>query len=73
MNISESTKTKEDHNDSIEIEGCPHVRYYKETYDEGKMIIESDEFHNWIDQRRTVRDFSDKSIPKEVIDNISTQ
>jgi nitroreductase len=70
MNISASSATKEDHKDIIEIEGNPHVRYYKESYDEKKMIAESGDFYNWIDQRRTVRDFSDKPIPKEVIDNI---
>jgi len=70
MNLSATNKTKEDHNDIIEIEGCPHVRYYKETYDEKDMIAHSADFLAWIDQRRTVRDFSDKPIPKEVVDNI---
>jgi nitroreductase len=70
MNLSASNKTKEDHADIIELEGCPHVRYYKETFDEAKMLQESGEYLEWIDQRRTVRDFSDKPVPKEVIDNI---
>ena len=70
MDLSVSNKTKEDHNDIIEIEDYPHVRYYKETYDESDMIDHSKEFSDWVDQRRTVRDFSDKPIPKEVINNL---
>jgi nitroreductase len=34
------------------------------------MIRRSDDFYQWIDKRRTVRDFSDKQIPSEVIQNI---
>jgi len=34
------------------------------------MIRRSNDFYQWIDKRRTVRDFSDKPIPKEVIHNI---
>lgn len=70
MNLSASSKTKEDHNDIIELEGYTHVRYYKEVLEEKKMVSESGQFLDWIDQRRTVRDFSDKPVPKKVIDNI---
>lgn len=70
MNLSASNKTKEDHSDIIELEGCPHVRYYRELIDENDMIDESGQFLEWINQRRTVRDFSDKPVPKEVIENI---
>ena len=34
------------------------------------MINKSAAFYNWMNERRTCRDFSDKAIPKEVIDNI---
>lgn len=70
MTLSISNKTSEDHNDIIEVDGCPHVRYYKQTYEESEMTDNSSEFLDWLDQRRTVRDFSDKPIAKEVIDNI---
>jgi nitroreductase len=70
MDLSASKKTKEDHNDIIELEGCQHVRYYKEVLDEDKMVNDSGQFLEWADQRRTVRDFSDKQVPKQVIDNI---
>ena len=70
MNLSASHKTKKDDKDIIEIEGFPHVRYYKETYDEAKMIARSHDFLEWIKQRRTVRYFLEKPIPKEVINNL---
>ncbi len=52
------------------IEGYPFTRYERETYPAEEMISRSKEFYIWMDKRRTVRDFSDKPIPKEVIDNI---
>ncbi len=70
MDLLASNKTREDHQDIIKIEGYPHVRYYRETYDDAEMIDQSHQYLDWIDQRRTVRDFSERAIPKEVIDNI---
>ncbi|MCB0740792.1 MAG: nitroreductase family protein, partial [Chitinophagaceae bacterium] len=55
---------------SKEIDGFPFVTYTKETYSTSAMIQKSDEFYKWLDKRRTIRDFSDKPIPKEVIENI---
>ncbi|MEL7005348.1 MAG: nitroreductase family protein, partial [Bacteroidota bacterium] len=52
------------------IGGFEFEEYVKETYDEQTVIERSKEFYEWMDKRRTVRDFSDKPIPKEVIDNI---
>lgn len=52
------------------IDGFPFVNYSKETYIPAEMIERSKEFYKWMDKRRTVRDFSDKPIPKEVIENI---
>ena len=48
----------------------PYVEYTKETYSDVEMLKRSKEFYQWMDKRRTVRDFSDKPIPKEVIENI---
>lgn len=39
-------------------------------YNEEKMIEESRNFFSLMDKRRTVRDYSDKLVPKEVIENI---
>jgi len=52
------------------IDGYPFVSYAKETFSSPAMIQKSDEFYKWLDKRRTIRDFSDKPVPKEVIENI---
>ncbi len=46
------------------------VPYSRELYAENEMLQRSTEFYKWLDERRTVRDFSDKPVSKEVIDNI---
>lgn len=48
----------------------PYIEYTKEAYSEIEMLKRSKEFYQWMDMRRTVRDFSDKPIAKEVIENI---
>ena len=35
-----------------------------------QMIKDSQSYFDWLDGRRSVRDFSDKPVPKEVIENI---
>lgn len=52
------------------INGFPFVRYERETYPPAEMIERSQSYFEWLDKRRSVRDFSDKPVPKEVIDNI---
>ena len=52
------------------INGYPFVTYSKETYPSSEMIKRGDEFYKWMDKRRTVRDFSDNPIEKEIIENI---
>lgn len=52
------------------INGFPFEYYTKETFEQGEMIERSREFLDWYESRRTVRDFSDKHVPKEVIENI---
>ena len=46
------------------------VPYSRELYTEKDTLQRSAEFYKWLDERRTVRDFSDKPVAKEVIDNI---
>jgi len=53
-----------------EIDGYPYISYSKSTFDSNEMVQKSAEFHQWMNERRTVREFSDKPIPKAVIDNI---
>jgi iodotyrosine deiodinase len=51
-------------------DGHPFIRYSKETYGIPEMIARSSQFYEWMNRRRTCRDFSDKPISKEVIENI---
>lgn len=39
-------------------------------YPKAEMLQRSREFYQFMNKRRTVRDFSDKTIPEEVIDNL---
>lgn len=52
------------------VNGYPFVSYQKETYEIDEMLTRSKRFFEWINQRRTIRDFSDRPVPKEVIENI---
>lgn len=52
------------------IDGYPFISYSKELYEEEEVVKRSIQFHQWMDTRRTVRDFSDKTVPAEVIENI---
>lgn len=52
------------------INGYPFVAYNKETYNADEIKLRSAEFYEWMNKRRTVRDFSDKPIDKSVIENI---
>ena len=48
----------------------PFISYSREFTSPEEMIKRSEEFYYFMDSRRTVRDFSDKAIPKKVIENI---
>ena len=52
------------------IRGYKHIPYYSDSYSDEEMIKRSKSFYKWLDQRRSVREFSDKTVPKEVIENI---
>ncbi|MFZ5552955.1 MAG: nitroreductase family protein [Bacteroidota bacterium] len=46
------------------------IPYYHPSFPEAEMLERSREFYQWMNKRRTVRDFSDKPVPKEIIENI---
>lgn len=46
------------------------IPYRQENFTEAESIQRSQEFFDWADQRRSVRDFSSKAVPKEVMENI---
>jgi len=52
------------------IDGYPFISYSKKTFTGKEMIKRSKKFWLKMDKRRTVRDFSNRSVPKEVIENI---
>ncbi|EAR00346.1 nitroreductase family protein [Maribacter sp. HTCC2170] len=56
--------------DHIIINGHKHFEYRRTEISEDEIIPKSEEFYQWLDKRRSVRDFSDKAVPKEVIENI---
>ena len=56
--------------DHILINGFKHVLYQSEQLSQQESIERSETYYNWLDTRRSVREYSDKDIPKEVIENI---
>jgi iodotyrosine deiodinase len=52
------------------INGFPFISFERECYDDKMMKIRCKDFYKWMDERRTCRDFSNRPIPKEVIENI---
>ncbi len=48
----------------------PFIPYSKTTYSAEEMLLRSKKHFEYYDKRRTVREFSDKAIPTEVIENI---
>jgi iodotyrosine deiodinase len=56
--------------DHIDVNGYKHISYNMTTFSEEEIILKSKSYFNKLDQRRSVRDYSDKWVPKEVIDNL---
>lgn len=52
------------------INGYPFISYERETYEIATVEKRSKEFYEWLNTRRTVRDFSDKPIPQEIIESL---
>lgn len=57
-------------NNSILVKGFKHVRYQGKSFDITTMQEKSLQFYDWLDTRRSVREYSDKPVPKDVIENI---
>jgi nitroreductase len=47
-----------------------HVAYEPVSFSEYEMIERSKSFYAFMDKRRSVRQFSDKPVPKEIIDHV---
>lgn len=52
------------------IDNYPYISYTKQSFAHDEMETRSEQFFDWINTRRSVRDFSDKPIPEKVIENI---
>lgn len=52
------------------INGYKHVLFEQEIYDEKEVLKRSTNFYHKMDKRRSVREFDERSVTKEVIDNL---
>lgn len=56
---------------SIYIKGHEHIAFEQDfSYSQEEIIAQSKTYHNWLDKRRSVREFSDQKVPKKVIENL---
>ena len=56
--------------EKIEINGHPHIRYERDTYDLSDATARAHEYYQWLDTRRTVREISDKPVSRELIEHL---
>jgi iodotyrosine deiodinase len=46
------------------------IPFTREAFSDEEMLERTESFFKWADERRSVRDFSDKPVPKKVMENI---
>lgn len=56
--------------DSIIIEGYKHILYERKPISAEESVSKSSEYYQWMDSRRSVREYSSEPVPREVIENI---
>ena len=49
---------------------CSFVPYQGTQFEPAEMLKRSEAYYQWMDQRRTLREFSDRPVPLAVIENI---
>lgn len=54
----------------IIINGSKHILYPQKNYSDQEMLNKSKSFYDWMDERRSIREFSDQPVSKKVIENI---
>ena len=54
----------------MRIHNSAPIPYKQVSFDEEEMIKRSESYFQFMDKRRSVRDFSDKAVPVEIINNI---
>ncbi len=52
------------------IDGYPFIPFLHDPFPESDMINRSKTFYDWMNNRRSVRDFSEKPVPLEIIESI---
>lgn len=52
------------------IDGYPFISYSRETIEPEEMLARTKKYYEWMDKRRTVRNFSDKPVAREIIEII---
>ena len=51
--------------DEMIIKGFKHVKLDHQDYTDQEMLQRSSDYFEWLDKRRSVREFSDQDIPKQ--------
>ena len=48
----------------------PFIPYFAKTHSEAEMIAKTENFYQLVNKRRSIREFSNKLIPRKIIENI---
>lgn len=48
----------------------PYINYSKESYTEEETLLKSKQYLEWMNKRRTVREFSEKPLEKKIIEHL---
>ena len=54
----------------IDINGHSHIRYKRDTYELEEATQRAEDYYQWLDTRRTVREISDRPVSKELIQHL---
>ncbi|MEM8894282.1 MAG: nitroreductase family protein [Bacteroidota bacterium] len=52
------------------IKGHEHVRYTRDFYTSEESLEQATDYYKWLDERRTVREISDRPVGREVIEKL---
>ncbi|GAB1309619.1 nitroreductase family protein [Urechidicola sp. KH5] len=56
--------------DHILVNGFKHVKHKHNSFEQLEMIERAESYHRWLDSRRSVREYTDKPVPKAVIEQL---
>ena len=56
--------------ESILVDRFRHIKYHQHNFSEKEMRVNSEAYFNNISKRRSVRHFSNKAFPIEIIENL---